>query len=678
MLGPTSNRELPIPLPRTSSPPYRELRVYAVDPALARRANDFDVAHAIVKIRWDDLVGPGPEGKYVDVIDFDPSSGCFYTPADLDQPTVLATKGLTPTESDPRFHGQMVYAVVMNTIQAFEAALGRQIHWPPHLIRNKNGQVIGDEVVEKLRIYPHALRGENAYYDPERQALLFGYFPARDASGTGTGGLVFSCLSFDIVTHETTHAILDSLYTGYTEDTNPDVLAFHEAFADIVALFSHFGLPDFLRHQIAGARGDIDSNNLLAQIAVEFGKGIGKHGALRDAIGSLDENGVWKRTDPRERPLSKRTEPHDRGSVLVAAVFDAFLKIYRRRSVDLMRLASDGTGVLKQGAIAPDLVGRLVDEAAKAARHVQSICIRALDYLPPVDVTFHEYLRALITADFDAAPDDPLGYRVAFIEAFENWGILPSDATPLGENSLRWQRLDEQVVIPAHSDIADWNSRVRMAMLDGMDLYRRLFGVPDASLIDCDMERYKPFYRLREELKSGMGSERRRVYLWSQDMARILHGFFQELGRHRTEPANGDGSLAVLARLFGIVPDEADERGRHPRRPFEVSAVRLLRRPSIDPLVLPRPEVIIVLRQRIWIDPTSLGESPKVGEGLRFRGGSTLIYDFERGVFRFVIRKDVNSQVRRASQRDYQADSPRPLYFAETRQPFRMLHEEDF
>jgi len=46
------------------------------------------------------------------------------------------------------------------------------------------------------------------------------------------------------------------------------------------------------------------------------------------------------------------------------------------------------------------------------------MCIRALDYCPPVDITFGDYLRALITADVDLVPGDEHHYRVAIIEAF--------------------------------------------------------------------------------------------------------------------------------------------------------------------------------------------------------------------------------------------------------------------
>src|SRR4051812_32975430 len=85
------------------------------------------------------------------------------------------------------------------------------------------------------------------------------YFNAgdNDPSENAPGTLVFGALSHDIVAHETTHALLDGLHRRYTEATNPDVLAFHEGFADIVALFQHFTLPEALKTQIARTRGDL-------------------------------------------------------------------------------------------------------------------------------------------------------------------------------------------------------------------------------------------------------------------------------------------------------------------------------------------------------------------------------------------------------------------------------------
>jgi hypothetical protein len=136
-------------------------------------------------------------------------------------------------------------------------------------------------------------------------------------------------------------------------------------------------------------------------------------------------------------------EPHDRGSILVSAVFDAFIAIYESRIADLRRIATGGTGILIEGELHPDLVNRLAAEAVKAATHVLTMCIRALDYCPPVDIDFGDYLRALITADRDVYPNDLRGYRLAFIDAFRQHGIYPRKLRSLSEESLTWDRAKE-------------------------------------------------------------------------------------------------------------------------------------------------------------------------------------------------------------------------------------------
>jgi hypothetical protein len=131
---------------------------------------------------------------------------------------------------------------------------------------------------------------------------------------------------------------------------------------------------------------------------VQFGFASGMHGALRSAIGATDPNtGQWSKAKPTREDYTASDEPHARGAVLVSAVFAAFVTIYRARSADLIRLATNGTGVLPAGEISHDLAGRLAGEAAKVADQVLNMCIRALDYCPPVDVTFGDYLRAIIT-----------------------------------------------------------------------------------------------------------------------------------------------------------------------------------------------------------------------------------------------------------------------------------------
>lgn len=432
---------------KSSKPPFRKLRGYAFDPSLSQKAETVNINSIVYKIPWEELKGntginndssdgPGPIGEYVEVIDYDPTINKFYIPVDLNENYILAQDGLTPSESNPQFHQQMVYAVAMTTIKNFEQALGRKIIWSSRKLADKQKY---QEYVKRLRIYPHALREANAYYSPQKKALLFGYFSSTpsDVSLQMPGSLVFTCLSHDIIAHETTHAILDGMHPKYNNPSNTDVLAFHEAFADIVALFQHFTFPEVLKKQIAETRGDLGSQNLLGKLAQEFGTAIGHYGSLRDAIGEVVD-GKWTPKKPNPEDYNTIVEPHERGSILVAAVFEAFINIYKSQVSDLLRIASNGTGILPQGEIHPDLVNRLAQEASKASGHVLKMCIRALDYCPPVDITFGDYLRAIITADLDIVADDNKNYRLYFIDAFRRRGIFPQGIKTLSVESLRF------------------------------------------------------------------------------------------------------------------------------------------------------------------------------------------------------------------------------------------------
>ena len=430
-------------------PPVRRLRVFSFDPLLGTDLDALGTDQITLELPWDftsgDHLEPGPVGEYLEVVDYDPASGAFYPPVDLNHPHLLAQDGMAPSEGDPRFHQQMAFAVAMGTISQFEKALGRVALWAPQLVRDANGQVIPgatpeDEYVRRLRIYPHALRQANAFYHPDKKALLFGYFPAQgvDVGRNLPGGTVFACLSYDIVAHETTHALLDGLHRYLIEPSHPDVFAFHEGFADVVAMFQHFSHPEVLRYQIGLARGDLDKESMLGVLAAQFGEATGNRAALRQYLGKRDEEGRWRPIPPDPTAIRREGEPHARGAILVAALFRAFRNIYEIRVKDLRRIATGGTGVLPNGDLHPDLVGRMAAEAAKAARHMLTMCIRALDYIPPVDLTFGEYLRALLTADAELVRDDDLHYRVAVVAAFRDWGIYPKDVRALSVDSLLW------------------------------------------------------------------------------------------------------------------------------------------------------------------------------------------------------------------------------------------------
>lgn len=569
--------------PPMPAPGSRKLRVFAFDPVVGYKTDTLQLNETTLDLRWEKLQ-PGPVGEYLEVVDVDPPSGCCYAPVDLEHPTALAQGGLSPSESNPRFHQQMAYAVAMKTISHFERALGRVALWAPRFKTYMEGGEthIEKHYVQRLRIYPHALREENAFYSPEKKALLLGYFPASETAAGDTlpGGTIFCALSHDIIAHETTHALLDGLHRYFNEATNPDVLAFHEAFADIVAVFQHFTVPEALRDQIRKTRGDLSKQNLLGELAMQFGQAIGNSRALRSAIGK----------EPTGKEYKSAKEAHGRGAVLVAAVFDAFLDVYRRRSADLIRLATSGTGILPEGDLPYDLVNRLAEEASTTAGHVLNICIRALDYCPPVDLRFGEYLRALITADRDIVPDDKWGYRPAFIQGFRRRGIYPENVRNLSAESLCWERPEVQFT------------------LDPM------------------------FQQL--ELSWDLLVDRREAFLASQRNGGRVHTFFGK-DSHITD-ADTEG-LGFFRRRETEMNKKKGEL-----RNFEVHSVRPVRR--VGPDGQHRTDLVIEITQS-WI--------PADGSG-KFRGGCTLIIDMEQKKIRYVVRKRVGHPERMREQEEHQ------------------------
>ncbi len=618
--------------PTPGNPANRRLRVFAVDPSLSGRLETAGINEVTLSIRWEDL-RKGPVGEYLNVQDVDPT-GERYEGVDLNDPRLLARDGWAPSEGNAQFHQQMVYAVAMKTIEHFERALGRPVLWRP---KRTSRQRVGDGTfVPQLLIRPHALRQANAYYSPQEVALLFGYFEAAgdDPGRLVPGSRVYSCLSHDIIVHETTHAILDGMQRRFNEPSNPDVLALHEGFADIIALMQHFTLPELLEAEIARTRGDIEAESILGSLAVQFGQALGRGGALREAIGRI-ENGVWRRLPADPAELQKRQAPHSRGAILVAAVFDAFIAIYRARTADLLRIYTGGTGILPSGAIHPDLVSRLAGEAARSASHVLNMCIRALDYLPPVDVTFFEYLRALITADYDLVREDRYNYRVAFVEAFRQRGIYPanlgqpgSDAPrSLSVDTLRWQGLD-QVTLAARAELSD-------EVLDDMkEQYKEIVE---------GLKRYADacFYlEDRENLFTATCEARRKLEI-------------------------------QLKRAFKAVPALAAQLGLDTKTDFEVQELRRAMRVAPDGKHI--PQIVVSLTQEV--EHGGDEHTPR----FTFRGGSTLVVDLTSSQVKYRIVKNIDSPRRQERTADFvrsaAADPLRALFLApDRREPFAALH----
>src|SRR5262249_10785894 len=125
-------------------------------------------------------------------------------------------------------------------------------------------------------------------------------------------------------------------------------------------------------------------------------------------------NGVLRRSavlKPSRDYISKPefAEPHRRGELLVAAMMNAFLHVW------VSRLEA------RHGRY------RIVEEGACAADHLLTMSIRAIDYCPPTDIEFRDFLSALLTADTELRPNDgKYHYRRILLKSFADYGIKPT------------------------------------------------------------------------------------------------------------------------------------------------------------------------------------------------------------------------------------------------------------
>jgi hypothetical protein len=184
--------------------------------------------------------------------------------------------------------------------------------------------------------------------------------------------------------------------------------------------------------------GQIRQANPLIQLAIQFGQARGAERGLRSALG----------TPPNSDDIQENVnDPHFRGSILVSAVFDAFMTVYMRRGDDLFRIYHAG-GADRSDDLPGPLAEQLAHYASETAGFFFQLCARALDYCPPLDLTFGDFLRALITVAKDLDPVDKRGVRDALMQAFRLRGIYPESASFFSEDALCWPPVPEGTLPP--------------------------------------------------------------------------------------------------------------------------------------------------------------------------------------------------------------------------------------
>ncbi len=251
-------------------------------------------------------VYPGPSDPQIAVIGPHPvqpdSNGDFlFPPPDTKAVYDIYDTDAAPRESDWLFDASHTYAVVRLTVNMYQQLLGTRLLW----------QWNNEKNIEPLKIYPHAGFAKNAYYDRTAKALKFFYVFFYDKPP------VFACRSFDLVAHETGHAVLDALQPRWLgkDVVSPHAAALHESFCDLTAIFLVLSQFDLIDHIIVRTKADLHYEKNILSIWSEQLNEITGVGGARNADNELKMSDVTP-------------SPHDMSRVFTGAVYDVLADIF--------------------------------------------------------------------------------------------------------------------------------------------------------------------------------------------------------------------------------------------------------------------------------------------------------------------------------------------------------------
>ena len=161
-------------------------------------------------------------------------------------------------------------------------------------------------------VYPRAGMDANAYYSRQEQSLKFFYFhPGNNPSRP----LVYTCRSFDIVAHETGHAILDALQPGYWNSWHPETGGLHESFGDLTSIFTMLAQMDQCEAIVAESKANLHNKSFFSALAEQFGEALGRTTGLRNADNNLKMSEV-------------SDEVHEISQVFTGAIYDIIADIF--------------------------------------------------------------------------------------------------------------------------------------------------------------------------------------------------------------------------------------------------------------------------------------------------------------------------------------------------------------
>ncbi|MER8759680.1 serine protease [Mesorhizobium sp. M0976] len=363
---------------------------YYKDPLVAKNNPGLEIDDDFY-VPWEPRIGDGPTSARFAIVDYDSTRNTLEEPAkwSVGEKVFLDPKGRRidrALKETAHFRQVSTWAILQSTLDFFESpsGLGRRISWAFE--------------GNRLLVTPNAGYGANAYYDRQSKSLQFYYFDDDN------GQRIHTCLSSDIVNHEFGHALLDGIRPYLLEAVSPQTGAFHEFLGDLTAILMTLRNNSFRKELAARTKGHLKTKSgheLIASVATEFGNAVSGQPYLRSA-GNEHFLGEYK----------DEIEPHALSEVMTGAMFDIFVALTEQY---LKRERSDGETHTPAQSL------------QYAVAQMQIIAIQALDLLPPVEVTFNDYARAVLRNLAIANPTDPTNYREMIADIFVHREIMTAE-----------------------------------------------------------------------------------------------------------------------------------------------------------------------------------------------------------------------------------------------------------
>lgn len=394
----------------------------------------------------DDVFLDGPVSSRIAVLDFD-EEGRLREPAKFIPPESPGKPGKyagtdnigVPSESR-EFMQVNVFGVAYRTLEMFEEAdtLGRKIRWAFNS--------------PQLLLIPRAGEWENAFYQRDSHSIQFFYFPSRRYEHWK----IYTSLSHDIVAHETGHAILDGIAPDLYNSITPQSLALHESIADLTALIASFRSKPLMETVLRQTNGSIENSTAFSRIAMEFGANQEAGKYMRPLRNLLNNKKL-----PKDGP--GRTEPHELSEILSGALYAVMVKMHEMRRMERM----------EQG---DSVVAASIWALFVAGNQFKRMIFRALDYLPPGEITFADYGRAIVAADKASHPKDVVE-RGWIAKEFKSRNIIRTEQ----------ELLNTEIEEKRKSALTEALSRIDLTVLiesdwvayDFANRYRDLLGIPE-------------------------------------------------------------------------------------------------------------------------------------------------------------------------------------------------------